>query len=175
MIGDSSPGRGWEFCIATGCGLDKRGSRVRFPARAVNFSLHHRVQNGSGAHPQPIIQWVPGNLSPGVKRPVCQADHLPPTSAEIKNAWSYTPLPHTSSWLGAKLRTGTTLPLPLPPLPDRLWGPPSLSNGYQGTFSLGIKRSGREAGHKSPSSAKDKNTWSYEGVSKSSRTESIKK
>jgi hypothetical protein len=28
-----------------------RGSRVRFPEGAGNFSLHHRVQNGSGAHP----------------------------------------------------------------------------------------------------------------------------
>jgi hypothetical protein len=37
--------------IALGYGLDHRGSRVRFPARARNFSLHHRVQNGSGAHP----------------------------------------------------------------------------------------------------------------------------
>jgi hypothetical protein len=26
-------------------------SRVRFPAGAGNFSLHHRVLNGSGAHP----------------------------------------------------------------------------------------------------------------------------
>jgi hypothetical protein len=31
--------------------MDGRGSRVRFPAGAGNFSLHHRVQNGSGAHP----------------------------------------------------------------------------------------------------------------------------
>jgi hypothetical protein len=30
---------------------DTRGSRVRFPAGAGNFSLHHRVQNGSGAQP----------------------------------------------------------------------------------------------------------------------------
>jgi hypothetical protein len=37
--------------IALGYGLDDRGSRVRFPAGARNFSLHHRVQNGSGAHP----------------------------------------------------------------------------------------------------------------------------
>jgi hypothetical protein len=37
--------------IALGYGLDDRGSRVRFPAGAVNFSLHYRVQNGSGAHP----------------------------------------------------------------------------------------------------------------------------
>jgi hypothetical protein len=37
--------------IALGYGLDDRGSRVRFPAGVGNFSLHHRVQNGSGAHP----------------------------------------------------------------------------------------------------------------------------
>jgi hypothetical protein len=36
--------------IALSYGLDYRGSRVRFPAGAGNFSLHHRVQNGSGAH-----------------------------------------------------------------------------------------------------------------------------
>jgi hypothetical protein len=32
-------------------GLDNRVSRVRFPAGARNFSLHHCVQNGSGAYP----------------------------------------------------------------------------------------------------------------------------
>jgi len=38
--------------IALGYGLDDRGSRVRIPARAGHFSLHHRyVQNGSGVHP----------------------------------------------------------------------------------------------------------------------------
>jgi hypothetical protein len=37
--------------IALGYGLDDRDSRVRFPAGAGNFSLHHRVQNGSDAHP----------------------------------------------------------------------------------------------------------------------------
>jgi hypothetical protein len=37
--------------IALGYGLDDRGSRVRFPAGAGNFSLNHRVQNGSVAHP----------------------------------------------------------------------------------------------------------------------------
>jgi hypothetical protein len=37
--------------IALGYGLDDRGSRFRFPAGAGNFSLHNRVQNGSGAHP----------------------------------------------------------------------------------------------------------------------------
>jgi hypothetical protein len=37
--------------IALGYGLDDRGSRVRFPVGAGNFSLRHGVQNGSGAHP----------------------------------------------------------------------------------------------------------------------------
>jgi hypothetical protein len=37
--------------IALCYGLDDRGSRFRFPAGAENFSLNHRVQNGSGTHP----------------------------------------------------------------------------------------------------------------------------
>jgi hypothetical protein len=35
--------------MTLGYGLDDRGSRVS--ARARNFSLHHRVQTGSGVHP----------------------------------------------------------------------------------------------------------------------------
>jgi hypothetical protein len=31
-------------------GLDDWGSRVRVPEEAGNFFLHHRIQNGSGAH-----------------------------------------------------------------------------------------------------------------------------
>jgi hypothetical protein len=33
---------------------------------------------------QPPIQWVPGNLFLVVKRPVREADHSPPSSAEAK-------------------------------------------------------------------------------------------
>jgi hypothetical protein len=36
--------------IALGYGLDDRGSRVRFPVGAGNFSFHYRVKNGSGIH-----------------------------------------------------------------------------------------------------------------------------
>jgi hypothetical protein len=36
--------------IALGYGLNDRGSRVRFPAGAGNFSLHHCIQNGFGGH-----------------------------------------------------------------------------------------------------------------------------
>jgi hypothetical protein len=41
--------------IALGYGLDSRGSKVRFPAEAVNFSLHHRVRNGSGPPPPSLL------------------------------------------------------------------------------------------------------------------------
>jgi hypothetical protein len=44
VSGDSSVG------IALGYGLDDRDSRVRLSEEACNFSLHHRVQNGAGAH-----------------------------------------------------------------------------------------------------------------------------
>jgi hypothetical protein len=39
---------------------------------------------------QPPIQWVLGALSLGVKRSGREAEHSPPSSAKIKNAWSYT-------------------------------------------------------------------------------------
>jgi hypothetical protein len=73
-------------------GLDDRGFRVRFPARAGNFSLHYCVQNGSGAHPASYPMGTRGSF-PGVKRPEHEVDHSPPSSAEIKNAWSYTSTP----------------------------------------------------------------------------------
>jgi hypothetical protein len=37
--------------IPLGYGLGDPVSRVRFPMGSRNFSLNHRVQNGSGAHP----------------------------------------------------------------------------------------------------------------------------
>jgi hypothetical protein len=70
---------------------------VRFPARATDFSLLHRVQTSSGAHPVPV-QRVPGALSSGVKLPGHEADHSSPSSAEVKNRGSMPPLTHTSSW-----------------------------------------------------------------------------
>jgi hypothetical protein len=69
--------------IALGYGLDDRGSRVRFPARAWNFSLHHRVQNGSGAHPASYPMGNRGSF-PGGNRPGREAGHSPPSSAEVK-------------------------------------------------------------------------------------------
>jgi hypothetical protein len=58
---------------------------------------------------QPPVQWVPRALSLGVKRPGCEADPSPRSSAKVYS-------PNTPSWRGAQLKksTGTTLPLRLP-------------------------------------------------------------
>jgi hypothetical protein len=45
---------------------------------------------------QPPIQWVSRALSLGVKWPGREADHSPPSSAEVKNVWSYTSTPPIS-------------------------------------------------------------------------------
>jgi hypothetical protein len=66
MSRDSSVG------IATGYGLDDRMIWVRFPAGAGNFSLHHRVQTGTGAHPASYTMDTGG------------AFHSPPSNAEVK-------------------------------------------------------------------------------------------
>jgi len=65
--------------------------RVRVPAGAGNFSLH-RIQTGPVPTQHPI-QWLTGDLSLGVKRSGREADHSPPFSADVKNAWSYTSTP----------------------------------------------------------------------------------
>jgi hypothetical protein len=66
MIGGSSPGTGWE-CFS--------------------FSIASRPALGPT---QPLTQWVRGAVSLRIKRPWRNADHSPPSSAKVKNAWSYT-------------------------------------------------------------------------------------
>jgi hypothetical protein len=51
--------------IALCYGLDDRGSRVRFPAGAGNFSLHHCIHNGSGAHPASYPMGIRGSFFGG--------------------------------------------------------------------------------------------------------------
>jgi hypothetical protein len=51
--------------IMLGYGLDVRGSRVPFPAGAGNFSLQHRVHNGSGAHPASYPTGTSGSFPEG--------------------------------------------------------------------------------------------------------------
>jgi hypothetical protein len=52
-----------SYSVLMGYGLDDRGSTVRFPAEAGNFSLHHCVQNDSGTHPASYPMGTRGSFS----------------------------------------------------------------------------------------------------------------
>jgi hypothetical protein len=66
-------------------GLRAGWSGVRVPVGATDFFLTPASRPVLGPT-QPPIQWVPGVLSLEVKRPGREADHSPPSSAEVKNA-----------------------------------------------------------------------------------------
>jgi hypothetical protein len=88
-----------------GYGPDDRGSRARFPARAGKFSLHHRVQNGSGAHP------ASHPMGTGVKRPGVKLTaplHLV-QRPRIRGAIPPIPQYAFKAWCSAENNTGTTL------------------------------------------------------------------
>jgi hypothetical protein len=42
---------------------------------------------------QTPIQWIPGGLIPGAKRPGRESDYSHLSNAEVKNTWSYTSSP----------------------------------------------------------------------------------
>jgi hypothetical protein len=77
---DLNKSRDSSVGIALRYRLDDRGSRVRFPAGAENFSLHHRVQNGSGAKPASYAMGTGGSFPGG----------------NAAGAWSYTSTPPIS-------------------------------------------------------------------------------
>jgi hypothetical protein len=58
----------------------------------IYFSLRHCVQTGSGAHPA-SYQMDTGGSFQEVNRPGREADHSLPSSAEVRNVWSYTSTP----------------------------------------------------------------------------------
>jgi hypothetical protein len=66
-------------------GLDDRAIEVRSPTGAEDFFSSPCVQTGSGAHPASYPMGT-GVFFPGGKaRPGGNADHSPPSSAEVKN------------------------------------------------------------------------------------------
>jgi hypothetical protein len=72
--------------IVSDYGLDDRAIGVRSPAGAKDFSSSLCVQTGSGAHPASCPMGTGGVLSPrGKARPGRDADHSPPSSAEVVN------------------------------------------------------------------------------------------
>jgi hypothetical protein len=78
-------------CIALGYGLDERGFESRQGLGIFLFTTSSRPALGST---QPPIQWVSGILFLVVKCPGREADHLPPSSAEVTMRVAIPPLPH---------------------------------------------------------------------------------
>jgi hypothetical protein len=72
--------RGSSGSIVSDYGLDDRAIEVRSPTGAEDFSSSPGVQTGSGAHPASYPMGTGGKARPGR-----DADHSPPSSAEVKN------------------------------------------------------------------------------------------
>jgi hypothetical protein len=70
-------------------GLEDRAIGVRSPAEAKDFSSNLCVQTGSGAHPASCTMGTAGPFSGGKAQPERDADHSPPSSAEIVNEELY--------------------------------------------------------------------------------------
>jgi hypothetical protein len=79
----ASPGS--SISIVSGYGLDDRAIEVRSPAEAKDFSSSLCVQTGSGAHPVSCTMGTGGPIPGGKVRPGRDADHSPPSSAEVVN------------------------------------------------------------------------------------------
>jgi hypothetical protein len=81
---------GWISGIAISYGLDDRGFKSRQGLGIFLFTTASRLALGPT---QPPIQWVSRALSLRVNRPGREADHSPPSSAQVKTSWSYTSTP----------------------------------------------------------------------------------
>jgi hypothetical protein len=64
------------------------------------LSLLYNAQTTFGAHPDSYAM-VLGLFPRGVKQQEREADHLPPSSAEVKKCTATLPLPNMSLWRGA--------------------------------------------------------------------------
>jgi hypothetical protein len=77
--------RGISVSIVSGYGLDDRAIEVRSPAGAKDFSSNLCVQTNCGAHPASCTMGNGGPFPGGKARPGRDADHSPPSSAEVVN------------------------------------------------------------------------------------------
>jgi hypothetical protein len=78
-------------------GMHSHGVEVQVPVEAVFVSSSCRPDRFWGP-PSLLSNGIPGAPSQGIERLGREADHSPPTSAEVTNIH---PLPHTSSWCTA--------------------------------------------------------------------------
>jgi hypothetical protein len=85
FFGSSSKSRVSSGSIVSDYGLDDREIGVRSPAWKKDFSSTLCVQPGSGAHPASCTIGTGGPFPGGKARPGRDADHSPPSSAEVEN------------------------------------------------------------------------------------------
>jgi len=81
-----------------------RSSRVRFPAEAGNFSPHHSVQSGSGAHPASYPMGIRGCFHGGKAAGEWSWPPNPISCRGQRVSGAISPLPNTPSWRGAQLK-----------------------------------------------------------------------
>jgi hypothetical protein len=86
-----------ELYSEAGYGLDDRGSITGKGKEIFLFSTASRQALGRTQLP---IHRVSEDVSPGVKRPEREADHLPTSSVKVMNVGALPPLPHTLSCRG---------------------------------------------------------------------------
>jgi hypothetical protein len=67
-----------------GCETTDWTAGVRSPTDAEGFSSNLCLQTGSGAHPASYTMGTGGSFPGGKARPGRDADHSPPSSAEVK-------------------------------------------------------------------------------------------
>jgi hypothetical protein len=103
--------------------------------RATGRTATRGIASGPSLGPTQPIQWVPGTVSLGVKRPRREAEHSPPSSTEVKYAWSYTSTPPYvfMSWCLIKHRDYSTLP---DGASGQLHAPATLAPGKQPWYPL---------------------------------------
>jgi hypothetical protein len=76
--------RGSSVSIVSDYGLDDRAIGVRSPAGAKDSSYSIFVQTGSEVHPASCTMGTEGPFPGGKPRPGRDADHSPPSSAEVE-------------------------------------------------------------------------------------------
>jgi hypothetical protein len=85
-------------------GLDDRAIGVRSPAGAKDFSSSLCVQTGSEAHSASCPMDTEGPFPGGKAQPGRDADHSPPSSAEVVNEYElYVLSPQALPWRVAEL------------------------------------------------------------------------
>jgi len=65
--------------------------------KTIEFYLLQSVQTASGAYPASCSVGTSESFL-GVKWPEREGDCTPPASAQVKNGWNCTPLPHMPLW-----------------------------------------------------------------------------